>query len=204
VESVVVKSLAHLALRCGKDVRKLLGSMHQANAAAAATCGRLQHQRETDARGAGLALADAAQHICARQHGQPSPLHGDACLYLVAHRHQGSRGRADESKAYLLADLGEAGVLGEEAVAGVDRLTASDKSGADEICNAEIALAAWTWANANAPICHLHGQRVAVGLRVGDDRLNAELAAGAQHAQCDLAAIGDEHAFEHASIASLS
>ena len=41
------------------------------------------------------------------------------------------------------------------------------------------------------------GERLAVGLAVGDDRLDAERAAGPQDAQGDLAAVGDEDLPEH-------
>ena len=43
------------------------------------------------------------------------------------------------------------------------------------------------------------GQGLAVGLAVGDDRLDAERPAGAQDAQRDLAAVGDEDLAEHRS-----
>src|SRR5262249_32674100 len=130
--------------------------------------------------------------------------HGDARLHLIAHLHHCCRRRADEGETDLMADLGKAGVLREEAIAGVDCLTPSDKGGADEIGDAEIAFTAWARADADALVRQPHRQRVAVGLRIGDDRLDTKLAARAQHTQRDLTAIGDKHLLEHAFAASLS
>jgi len=52
--------------------------------------------------------------------------HRAAGLRLVAHQPDGVRRRADESQAALTDDLGEVRVLGQEAVAGVDRVGAGD------------------------------------------------------------------------------
>jgi hypothetical protein len=44
-------------------------------------------------------------------------------------------------------------------------------------------------------------QRILVGLAVDGDGLDAELLAGAQDAQRDLAAVGDQDALEHRCLA---
>ena len=44
---------------------------------------------------------------------------------------------------------------------------------------------------------HAHVQRRAVGFGVDGDGLDAELAAGADHAHGDLAAVGDQDFLEH-------
>ena len=53
-------------------------------------------------------------------------------------------------------------------------------------------------ADAHVVVGEAHVQRLAVGLGVHGDRLDAELAAGADDAQRDLAAIGDQDLLEHA------
>ena len=94
-------------------------------------------------------------------------------------------------------DLGEALVLGQEAVAGVDRVAAGDERG-------EMTAGAERYeplrvgrADADRLVGELDRERVAVGLAVGDDRLDAERPAGAQDPQRDLAAVGDEDLAEH-------
>ena len=58
--------------------------------------------------------------------------HGAARGDLVAHQAHHLGLRTDPGEAALLHDLGEVGVLGEEAVAGVDGVGAGDLGGADD------------------------------------------------------------------------
>ena len=102
-------------------------------------------------------------------------------------------------KAMLCAveDVGEAGVLGEEAVARMHRLRAGDLAGGDDARDVQVALRRRRRADADALVGEPHMHRVGVGGRVHRDRLDAEFLAGAQHAQRDLAAIGDQDLGEH-------
>ena len=52
-------------------------------------------------------------------------------------------------------------------------------------------------ADAHGLVGEAHVERARVGLGVDGDGLDAELAAGAQDAQRDLAAVGDEDLLEH-------
>ena len=94
-------------------------------------------------------------------------------------------------------DLGEAGILGEEAVARMDGLGAGDLAGGDDGGNVEIAVARRRRADAHALIGQAHMHGLLVGGRMDGDGRDAELAAGAQDAQGDFAAIGDEDLVEH-------
>ena len=62
--------------------------------------------------------------------------------------------------------------------------------------NVEVALARGGRADADGLVGESHVQRFAVGLGVDGDGLDAELAAGADDAQGDLAAIGDQDFLE--------
>ena len=95
------------------------------------------------------------------------------------------------------ADVGELGVLGEKAVARVDRVGAGDLGGGDQARNVEIRLARRRRADADVVVGEANVERLAIGLGVHGDRLHAELAAGADDAQRDLAAVGDEDFLEH-------
>ena len=118
---------------------------------------------------------------------------------LVAHHANLVAGRPDERDVRRDADVGELGVLGEKAVAGMDRVGAGDLGGGDDARNVEIRLARRRRADADVVVGEAHVQRFAIGLGVDGDRLHAELAAGADDAQRDLAAIGDQDLVEHSS-----
>ena len=117
--------------------------------------------------------------------------------HLVAHDPDRLGRRADEGEAAALDALGEVGVLGQEAVAGMDRLGVGHLGGGDDRRHVEVALRGRRRADADRLVGELHVLRVAVGLRIDDDRLDAELAAGALDAQGDLAAVGDQDLLEH-------
>jgi len=58
--------------------------------------------------------------------------------------------RTDEGEAVSAHDLGEAGVLREEAIAGVDRLCPRDLAGGDDRGDIQIAFCCWSRADADA------------------------------------------------------
>ena len=97
--------------------------------------------------------------------------------------------------------LGEARVLGQEAVARMDRVGAGDLAGGDQRRDVEIAVAGRRRADADALVGEPHMHRVGIGGRMHRDGRDAELLAGAQDAQRDLAAVGDQDLVEHAAAA---
>ena len=105
--------------------------------------------------------------------------------------------RADELDLAAAADLGEVGVLGEEAVAGMNRLHVGDLGGGDDARDVEIGLGRRGGADADRLVGQLQIRRVLVGGGIDDGRLDAQLAAGADDPQGDLAAVGDEDLGEH-------
>ena len=105
--------------------------------------------------------------------------------------------RADEMQIVLGEDLGEAGVLGQEAVAGMHGIGAGDLAGREQRGDVEIAVLRRRRADADALVGKPHMHRVGVGGGMHGDRGDAELLARAQHAQRDFAAIGYEDFVEH-------
>ena len=95
------------------------------------------------------------------------------------------------------ADIGEFGVLGEESVAGMNRVGAGDLGGGDDARNVEIRVARRRRPDAHVVVGEPHVQRFAVRLGVDRHRLHVELAAGADDPQRDLAAIGDQDFLKH-------
>ena len=97
----------------------------------------------------------------------------------------------------LFEDFGEARVLGQEAVARMHGVGAGDLAGREQRRDVEIAVARGRRSDADALVGEPHMHGVGVGGRMHRDGRDAELLAGAQHAQRDLAAIGYEDFFEH-------
>ena len=97
------------------------------------------------------------------------------------------------------ARLGELRVLGEEAVARMNRVGAGDLGGGDDARNLEVRVARGRRADADIVIREAHVQRFAVGFGVDGHGLDAELAARADDAQRDLAAVRDQDFLEHAA-----
>ena len=96
-----------------------------------------------------------------------------------------------------MTDLGELRVLAEEAIAGVDGLDVGDLGRRDDRGDVQVAVCGGCWADADRLISEAQVQAVFVGLAVNRDRLDAQVLAGAQDPERDLAAIGDQDALEH-------
>src|SRR4029078_7093069 len=94
-------------------------------------------------------------------------------------------------------DLGEALVLRQEAVAGMDRVAAGHDRGADDRRDGKVRAARVRRADADRLVRKLNRQRFPVGLAVDDDGLDAERSARPEDPERDLAAICDEDLPEH-------
>ena len=105
--------------------------------------------------------------------------------------------RADEDEVVVLARADEVGVLGDEAVAGMDGLAAGRLGRRDERRDAEVALGGGRRADPHRAVGEPDVQRVLVRGRVDRDRLDAELVQGADHADGDLPPVRYEDAVEH-------
>ena len=77
------------------------------------------------------------------------------------------------------------------------RVGAGDLAGGEQRRNVEIAVLGGRRADAHALVGEPHMHGVGVGGRMHRDGRDAELLAGAQHAERDLAAIGDQDLVEH-------
>ncbi len=189
------------ASRCAvrERLRQFVGRANDAHAAAAAAVAGLDDDRVAEVGGdlLGLLLGlDGA--VAAGQRADTRLLHRPAGARLLAHQADHRRARADELDVAGLAHLGEVGALGEEAVAGVDGIGAGDLGGADDGGHVQVALAAARRTDADVLVGEADVQAVLVGLGLDGDRLDAQFPAGADDAQRDLAAIGNQDLLEHA------
>ena len=129
--------------------------------------------------------------------GMPSSSGGPLGRDLVAHQADVLGPRTDEVHVVLGQDFGKAGVLGKEAIARMHRIGAGDLAGREQRRNIEIAVLGRRRADADAFIGQAHVHGVLIRGRMHRHGRNAELLAGAQHAQCDFSPIGDQDFIEH-------
>ena len=173
--------------------------VHHAHAAPAAAAGGLDDHRVADlARDPDDLLGLFRQRaVDAGHHRHAGLLHRVLGTHLVAHQADGFGPGADEHEAALLDAFGEIGVLGEKAVAGMDRFGVGHFGGADDGGDIEIALRRRGRPDAHRLVGELHVLGFGIGLGVDDDGLDAHFTAGALDAQRDFAAVGDKEFFKH-------
>ncbi len=180
VESAVAEGGLGLGPRHREEVLELVGRAGDAHALAAAAGGRLDHDREANLLGRFACRARIVYRIFSPgDHRDPGFGHRPARGDLVAHLPDLRGGRPDEHEVGGLADLCELGVLGEEPVAGVNRIGASDLSRRGR-------------PDADVLVRETHVQRLAIGLGMHGYGRDAELAAGTYDAERDFPAISDQ------------
>ena len=111
---------------------------------------------------------------------------------LVAHLADLLAGGADERDVGGPAGVGELGVLGEEAVARMNRVGAGDLGGGDQVGDLEVGGAAGRRADADVVVGKADVQRFAVGLAVDRHGGDPQLPARANDPQGDLPAVRDQ------------
>ena len=193
---------AGLAAGLVEGLVELVGGGGDAHAPAAAAHGRLDDDRDSRAcwpgpgprrcRGPALSLPGRT--------GTPACL-GDAPGHdLVAELFEDLGARADEDEAGLPAGPGECRVLGQEAVAGMDGIDLVLAGQGDDAVDVEIGadrLARLADAVGLVRLEAVQGEAVFVG--VDGDRADAQLVGGAEDADGDLAAVGDQQLAEGAA-----
>ena len=175
-------------------------SRHDLHAAPAAARRGLEDHGEADLLGqpsASPRLEDAAATPATA--GSPAFSMASRAADLVAHEADASGPRADEAQPHGLHDLGELGVLGEEPVAGVDRVRPGQLRGREHRRHVEVALAGGRRADADGLVGEPNVQGVRVGRGVDRNRRDPQLLAGPDDAERDLPAVGDQDLLEHGS-----
>ena len=187
--------LAHAGL---ERVAQVLAPLDPAHASTAAARDRLGEDREADLLGGSDEGVDVGARLGALEGGQAGLLGGGDGARLVAGQVQHRRRRADEGDAGLGALLGQVGVLGQEAVAGVDRVGTGLDGGPHDPLGVEVG-------PDRVPLLAdpvgLVGLEDVLGLAVlvgeDGDRLGAELGGGTERADGDLTTVRDEDLAEH-------
>ena len=180
------------------SARVMASASASSHAAAAAAARGLDHHRIADRRGdpadrrrilrQGALGAGNARHA-GRLHGA---LGGD----LVTHGADRGGAGPDEGESAGLHSLGKGGILGEKAVAGMDRLGAGGLGREEVGGRVEVAARRRCRADAHRLVGEPDISCGAVGLGMDDHGLELEQPAGAKDAKGDFAAIGDQHLVE--------
>ncbi len=181
----------------GQRLGQLGGVADKAHAAPAAAGGRLDHEGEADRfgrrdqGGVGLVLSRVAGNA-----GHPRRGHQPLGPGLVAHRRDRLGRGADEGEARLPHRAGEFGVLGQKAVAGMDRLRAGLLRRAQDLFRVEIAVADRAGADLDRLVGHAHMRGARVRRRVNRHAAQAHRAQGTDDPAGDLAPVGDQDGVE--------
>ena len=174
-------------------VTQVLGPLDPAHAAPAAARRSLDDDGVADLARECAGLVLRLQRVgAAGKNGDARLLHRAAGLDLVAHQANHVGAGAYELDVARLADFGEVGRLGEEAVAGVYGVNVRYLGGGDDRRDVQVALRRRGAADADGLVGEAHVQRVAVGGRMHRDRLDAHLLARPDDPARDLAAVRDQ------------
>jgi len=123
-------------------------------------------------------------------------LHGPACLDLGTHETDGPRRRSDEYQAGVDAGVCEVGVLGQEAVAGVDRVHMKPASSFQNRVDVQVRFDTGGRPNANGLVCQNHVPCLAICFGIDCDRLDPHLVTGPHDPNRDLPAIRHQDTLE--------
>ena len=182
----------------GFDRRLQIGYLpHDAHAFAASAGAGLDHHRVADRlRQFGNLILVMGMQGDARRHRHPRFPHGLAGgQFIPYHRHRFRCG-ADENDPRFAAAAGEAGILGQESVPGMDRVTLPFLCRSNDLLNIKITLCRSCSTNCRrfVRLQHMEGFLIDLGIdRHGGD---AQLPAGAYHPHRNFAAIGNQHFFD--------
>ncbi len=192
-----------LALGRGQIFSEVLGPVDLAHPLAAAAGDRLDQHREADA--VRLGAQGLQRLVLALIAGGDGHARLDHQLFrCVFQTHGADRRRlgADPDDASRRHRLGEVGVFGQEAIAGVDGLRPRRLGRRQHLGRVQIGLARRRRADQHRLVRLAHMQGVGVGLGIDGDGAQAHATGGAEDAAGDLAAIGDQDGFEHQAFRS--
>ena len=187
--------LAHGACKLFPELRRIVDAAH----ALAATAGdRLDQHRIADLFGLrGQKIRVLVVAVIAGDHRHFRLFHQGLGGVLQAHGADRRWRRADEYDAGLFAGLGKGGVFRQETVARMDGASARTPGGVEDRVHAQIAFGGRRRADAVCLVGFGDMEGVGVGIGIDRDGLQPHAARGADDADGDFAAIGDQEGFEH-------
>ena len=113
---------------------------------------------------------------------------------LVSHRLDGCGRGTDPGDAGPGYRLGEPGVLGEKAIAGMNRIGPSGRRDLEDLLGVEVGLGSRCRAHVPGFISQLHMQRVTIEVGIDGNRVDAHLLGSADDPHRDLSPVGNKEA----------
>ena len=197
-DALVAEGLQGFAPRTGECLGEIGQRPHDAHALAAAASGRLDQQREAQARGLGdQPLRRLVGVVVAGQDRHPRCRHQAPRLAFRSHPQDRLGRRTDEDHARVAASLREAGVLGQKSVAGMDRRGPRFARELENSGSVQVALAGRRGPHAVRLVRESYVQGITVGFRVDGDGAQAEPAGRPDDAAGNLATIRNQQAVDH-------
>ena len=200
--------LAHDLREVHADILRAVAAAHAA--AAAAPCSLEQHRVAVFLRQRDCVLRIGQRTRRTRDGGHAAFVRNGLGGQLVAHLLEDLGRRADERDARFLAGAGERRVLGQKAVAGMDRIHAAAFGKVDDSRDVQIRCQrAFVLADQVGLVRARAVQAVGIFLRIDGNRAQAQIIARAENAQRDLTAVRHQYLleltnFQLASVLSLS
>ena len=198
IDGIIAERRFGFGARGGKGERQFGRRARHLHAAPAAAGRRLDQHRIAhlfgELRGFGFGRDGAVR---AGHGGNAERFHRLLGRDLVAHQPDVLGLRPDEGDAVRLHDVGEMRVLGQKAVAGMDRIGAGDLAGGNDRGNVQIGLAGGRRADADRFIGEPHMHRIRIGGGMDRDGCDAHFLAGAVDPERNLAAVRNQDLFEH-------
>ncbi len=159
-----------------------------------AAIGRLDRDRQPVLLGEGDHLVGVGDRFLGARYQRGTDPVGDvAGLDLVPEGIDGLRRRADPGQSGIDHRLGEVGVLGQEAITGVDRVGTGLLGGLDDLADVEVGVGRGGATEGVRLAGEPDEERIGVRFGVHRDAAQAGVAGGADDADGDLTAVGDEH-----------
>ena len=176
----------------GLELGRLL---YQAHPFAAAPRRGLQQNGEAQARRLVAGAARVRHHLARARHDRHAGrLHAPPRFGLVPHRLDCRGRRSDEHQAGARHRVRERRALGEEPVPGMDRLAAGGTRRFDQAAHVQVGIDRGRRPDRDRELRGAYVRRQTIRLGIDGDRLQPLFVTGADDAEGDLAAVGDEHA----------
>ena len=188
-----------LAGRTSPSGVEVLIAADNAHSLSAAAARRLEQNRIADLVRRGAGRGHIAQRLRTFGDRDIDVTRETAGRGLLAEETLHPRRWTDEHEPRIDHRLREVRILREEAVTGVDRVASRALGDLDDPRRVEVAIARRRRADRVRRVGGADVQRVAVDVAIDGDRAEAEVMAGPDDAERDLAAIGDEHGGERRS-----
>ena len=164
IDFVIAESGFALGARGEKGAFHISGTLCNLHAPTAAACSGFDDHRIAHFSTNPLGLIDVCNSALRAGHaGHSKIFHRVLGGYFIPHDPNVLRCWSNKYQAVVFDDLNKAGVFGQKAIAGVNRLCASDFAGGNDRWNGQVAVCGIWWADTDRLVCHADMHCVAVG-----------------------------------------